>query len=50
MWKPTQISSNAPIMPIMRVSISVARISRLNNGSSGTSLRPIGADELMLPP
>src|SRR5271163_1718380 len=48
MLKPTQISARAPIMPIMRVSTSVALSSRRMAGSFGAALVALGAAEVML--
>ena len=48
MLNPTQISANAPIMPIMRVSTSVALSSRRMAGSFGAALVAVGAAEVML--
>jgi hypothetical protein len=50
MLKPTQISARAPIMPIMRVSTSVALSSLRIAGSLGAALVALGAAEVMLPP
>src|SRR6516162_7355128 len=50
MWNPTQISASAQIMPIMRVSISVARKNLRMGGSVWTVPVAPGAAELILPP
>jgi hypothetical protein len=50
MLKPIQISANATIMPIMRVSTSVALRNRRIAGSFGAPLVALDAAEVMLPP
>src|SRR5580704_19534075 len=50
MLKPIQISASAPIIPIMRVSTSVALSNRRIPDSVGATLVALGDAEVMIPP